>query len=325
MSEKKNRGCFKYGCIGCLSLTAVLVIGIFAIGLINMASDRQPRPEEREFSQALPLPLEAPLPPGVDAPDLPQTAAAPYRGAKPGRLKLDLSAGDFTIVPGPAGEPVRVIADFDSNSFRLEEEFEETEDSWTYKVHFGMRGGWLGALLRGGTNGSKNHVEIIVPRDVLMDIVGEISMGESEIDLGGLWLRTVDLEMGMGEHFLEFGEPLPYPMESLLIESSMGELELREIGNASPTRIQVNHSMGESVIDLEGPWRTNSEIDISFGMGQCNVWLPDSARIDLQRKRVSMGEVSGGIDSAANDALPANAPVLTVELSGSMGELDLHH
>lgn len=323
-TDSRFPGCLKYGCIGCISIVALCFGAIFLLSAIQLTADNTPEPVERRAERMLPPAPPLPtLPPQRDAPEtivLPPSEMPPVDDVRPGTLILDLRMGDFTIEPGPADQPIRVEADFDASNFELKEEFVETDDAWTYKVEFGGRGGLLGLLLRGGGNNPGNRVKIIVPRGHPLRLVGEISMGESQIDLGGLWVREVDLDMGAGDHFVEFREPLPFPMERFAMKTSMGGVEVRSLGDASPAEVRVEHGMGDLFLDLEGAWRNDSEIRADFSMGQCRIWLPDGVNVVLDRRSVSMGEAR--IDELPDPStLPAGAPTLHISASGSMGEL----
>ncbi|RMH17990.1 MAG: hypothetical protein D6696_14210 [Acidobacteria bacterium] len=321
----RAKGCFKGGCIGCLAVTGLSVGMILLVGAVQISTDwGDPTPEKRNLER--PLPEVPGAPDGQEQPPItlgPLPERPERRGdVAGGRLELDLQMGEFFIVPGPPGEPIRVQADYDSNAFELRENFEQHDDGgWIYKVRFASRGGFLGMMMRGGVQGGDNRVTITVPRGHPLDVVGTIGMGESEIDLGGLWVREVDLEVGMGDHFLEFRQPTPYPVDSFRVEGSMGNLELRGLGRASPKTVTVEHSMGEVFVDLEGDWRTDGEIAVDFGMGRCRLWLPENARIRVDRASVSMGDRR--LDLGDDAQLPAEAPTLALKLSGSMGELDV--
>ncbi len=324
-NDKKNSlaGCFKYGCFGCLALFALLVGFLLLIGVIQATTNSgDPDPVERQARHEMP---GTPVSVLTDQPDAPEIlplpeGVKPPTGAAPGRLILDLSMGDFTIQPGPPDEPLRVDADYDANSFELEEVFTQQDDgTWIYDVRFGGRGGFLGMLFRGGGESGRNKVVITIPRGYPLEIAGSIGMGESETDLGGLWLKSVSLDYSAGDHFLEFREPLQEPMEEFVLDGSMGNLEVRDLGAASPGRVKIDHGMGELLVDLQGEWRQDASIDVSFSMGECRLWLPQNAHIDIARASVGMGEKR--IDYREREDLPEGAPTLTLDLSGSMGEL----
>jgi len=323
MSANKFPGCFKYGCIGCLSLFALLVGLILLMGAIQISMDRTPNPEEVELAHELPPVPESPTYPRGDEPEIPEVLPLPEEldlaiTPASGKIILNLSMGEFIIRPGPADQPIRVEADYDSNAFELTEDFTGSDDGWSYELGFGGRGGFLGMLFR-GSNASHNRVVLTIPRGYPIEIVGEIGLGESETDLGGLSVERVDLEYRMGDHLLEFQEPTPVPMEEFRVDSSMGSFEVHDLGNASPKTIVMDHGMGELFLDLRGEWRGDATADVEFSMGECRVRLPENVRLNIERARVALGEKV--IDSGYERDLPPDAPTITLNLTGSMGEM----
>lgn len=333
MSERDGmRGCFKYGCFGCLSLIAVAFGLMFLLSAIQMTSGTEPAFEAKTTEQPLPplppgTPLPAEAPPVPGAPDggfggthveTGEVVELPQLGAPLGTIEVDFQMGEFTIRPGPADQPMRIEADYDTAQFELKEEMvPQADGSWTYKVKFGAKGGFWGLALDGGNNG-QNRVELIIPRGRPIALQGTIRMGESKTDLGGLWIKNADLKYKMGDHFLEFREPLPFPMEKLKIDGSMGGLEIRGLGQASPAVVDIKQGMGELFLDLQGDWRNDSNIRARFSMGECKIWLPEKARIDLRKASVSMGEAR---TDKMQGEIPPEWPTLTIDAAGSMGEL----
>lgn len=327
-------GCLKYGCVGCLSVMALFVGGIFLVSAIHLTSDPEdPRPEQQQVERPLPAsssPGET-RSPATDQPKIGEVLPLPELEEYPegkelpttGRVVLDLKMGDFIIRPGPADQPIRIDADYDAGSFELTEELTPDDDGgWTYEVGFSSKRGFLGLLLGGGRHDIDNRVVITIPRGHPIDLVGEIGMGELEADLGGLWVRRVDFEFGPGDHFVEFRDPLPYPMESFHTQSSMGNVEVRDLGDASPSSVEVTHSMGAVLVDLKGAWQGDAEVEVDFSMGECQVWLPEDVHIDVERASVGLGETS--LDRPRSEP-PEDAPTLALRVTGSMGEADIEY
>jgi hypothetical protein len=326
MSKSKVKGCFKYSCFGCTAIIALSVGITLLIAAIQLTSDQTPKVATTATAHELPKLADAVFP-GADQTEFPDVELEQFPTVPPemaaGTLILDLTMGDFNIRPGPAGQPIRVEADYDANSFHLTESFTSEDDgAWTYDVNFSGKGGLLGMLFRGGGN-VHNNVDIIIPRGHPIRIVGKISKGESEIDLGGLWVEEVDLEAGMGDHFIEFSEPTPFPMRSFNVESSMGSVEIRSLGEASPAEVHVEHSMGEMLLDLDGAWRNDSDVRVKFGMGECRIWVPQDVHADIDRVAVALGERR--VETRDESNLPADAPTLTINASGSMGEVRIEN
>ena len=158
-TQGKAPGCFKYGCVGCLSLLALGVGLTFLITVVHFASGpREPEPVERRAEHPLPAFAGKPQ---LDAPSfpevlpLPELDGAPAEDPPAGRVVLDLKMGDFILRSGPADQPIRIDADFDAGAFELSEKFTPSEGSgWTYEVSFGSRRGFLGMIRIDGLGGN---------------------------------------------------------------------------------------------------------------------------------------------------------------------------
>ncbi len=230
-----------------------------------------------------------------------------------GTLRLDLAMGEFFIRPGDDPE-IRVDAEFDRGRFRLVEDMAESDDGdWTYTVRIAHR-----LSLPGVGRNEGNRVEIRLPRGRPLRIVGEIKMGTSEIELGGLWIEEVDLKVGMGEHRLAVSEPTTVPMESLRLRGRMGEVVLRDLGNASPRTVDLGHRMGELTAGLAGQWRRDATIAMGCMMGECTLERPEGVAIVVERASVFMGGKS--LDLPDPSEVPPGAPTLHLDLRGMMGE-----
>lgn len=328
-------GCFKMGCIGCGVLVALMVGSTLFLGAVQLSfqgrepdiqrADREQAlpPSPVTFSEATPESLDTAAVdgatgeiPAVDAPEM-VTHLPPLdipSDVKPGVVAVDFSTGNFDIRAGEPGEPIRVEAEYDANSFVLEEKLEENDGSWNYSVKFKSR--LFGFI---GGEGGDNRVTLIIPRDQPVHLVGEIGLGESDLELGGLWLHEIDLDLGIGEHRITFDEPTLEPMERFILDSSIGELDVRRLGNASPQVVRLEGGIGENSLDLRGAWQNDATIDTEFRIGEHRLTLPDDVHVEMDATRVALGERSGRDIDRSN--VPEGAPTLKIRASGLIGEL----
>jgi len=311
---ESNGGCkrfFAIGCIGCLGVTALLiVVSALSFGIAwFQAQDMEV--SEQELTRTLPAPEveEEPEAAGevsIDLSDVPPE----------GTVQLELNQTEFEIRPGAAGEPMRVDARFDSSHYSLTEEFDEGDDEqgWTSRIAFrrSSRPGLI-ASLKELISGSRPRVVVVLPRDVPFDLDLSVLQGGGEVELGGLWLTNVDIEFDQGGGHVEFSEPLRAPAEHVRIGFSMGGGDVEGLGNASPRRLEIELSMGGGDIDLGGAWSRDAQITIDQRMGGASVRLPRGVDIrGLDRP--------GGLDSPGLDEVPR--PVLTFSVSSGFGELE---
>lgn len=328
---RSPKGCFKKGCLGCLGLLALAAVALLAIlGLAALRGRDIPLLQSEALSQDLPPllpaaapPAEAPAGGGSPPAGVSREALAgrelpsPLGSPEPVRLALSLSKGEFSLEPGPPGQPIRVEAEFDHDHFELTQHYDAEERR--YDVRFDARGGWLGMI---GVREAKNRVRVIVPRDYPFLLDARISMGQSRLEAGGLWLTEARLRLGMGDHAIAFSSPLRQALDRLEIDGSMGQLTVDGVGNASPARARFGLSMGELRLDLAGRWLADATIDISCGMGQCDVRTPDDVALAIERASVAVG-ASSTRGALENRNPPPGAPKLTINATGGMGEVNI--
>ena len=278
-----------YGCVGCLTIVGgvVLMIGVFfGSAWVGVRSEEV---EDRVLT--------------------PEMA----HGGKPGKVVLRLSAGTFSVRPGKPGEPLRVEAKYDRRTYDMQERFETQEDGWTYELEFERTGNLLMTLLKGMVGGTSSEVDIYLPPDVPLDLALWLKQGETEVELGGLWLTETEIEFTQGAFVLEIDEPLREPMERLAFQGSMGGFMASGLGNASPRRLEVDFSMGGMELDLRGPWVADSEITIRMSQGGGELRLPRNVEI--------VGLETSRTDLRTEAEVPR--PTLTFTVSSDRGELQI--
>jgi hypothetical protein len=330
MSNERKSGCFKTGCFGCLGLGAAVILVFVLLSVLQLARESRGRETvTRSTSRELPRieALERMIARGeigeggalrID----PEVLADPDVASRIGRVVLDLDLGEFEIVAGEPGSAVEVEADFEEDAFRFEEALVEGDDgAYTYTVRMRPKGGMIGLMLRGAGNNPRNRVTVRLPPDRPIDLVGTLGLGTSELNLGGLWLRRLDLDAGTGEHTIRFDRPLRSPMESFAVRKSVGELTIESLGNASPAQVDLEQGVGEIVVDLAGAWVNDCELRVSNRIGEVSIRAPDRARLEVDRASVGIGERV--IRSTSDQDLPADAPTIRLVARGQVGEISV--
>lgn len=345
-APRKSRlpGCLAVGCLALVALAVIpplLLWGLASEGFELPLGSGGPG-ERQRVEREHPLPGAAPLAAADEAgptaaagsaatsPEEAGSGAVPpaaataelvaLPGAARGRVILDVQMAELEIVPAPAGAPLRLVADYDTSRYRLEEELAEDAGEWTYRLELGGRG-WRSWWNNSGTSA---RLRLEIPRGVPVVIEGKVGMGRSEMDLGGLTLAAVDLEVGMGDHEIGFAEPTVGTMAALEIESAMGRLDVAKAGNASPRSIAIDHGMGELTLDLGGAWRNDGEVELEVGMGNSRITLPDRSEASgiVVDTDVAMGEARIRNAVATADA-PPGLPRVHIRSTGAMGNLDI--
>jgi hypothetical protein len=167
-------------------------------------------------------------------------------------------------------------------------------------------------VLKEFLGGSKPEVRVYLPVGVPYDLELDVSQGGAEVELGGLWLTTAEIDFLQGGGEVKFSETLAAPMEYLGIDFTQGGGAVEGVANASPAVLEAAFSMGGGFLDLGGTWLQDAQIDISQTMGGVGVQLPEGAVI----------RGLGRWDTAAPDGEETSLPTLRFSTSSSMGELE---
>ncbi|HPF69038.1 MAG TPA: hypothetical protein PLQ13_00085 [Candidatus Krumholzibacteria bacterium] len=302
------RGCLKFSLIGCGALILLSIAGTAGLMAFVTAGSRDAE-VRREAAAA------AAAPKAIDA------VAVDLTRTHPGRVLLDLRQGEFSVRPAEPGAGLAVHAEFDETAFALEQGFAMAPDSsWTAAVSMHRTISGFEALVR-QIRGEKlqARVTIDLPADVPIELAAAISQGGAEIELGGLWLRTVDLTLQQGGCALSCREPVREPLARMRLDGRMGGVQAERLGNLSPRILELSFGMGGADVDLDGEWRNDCDARISAKLGGVSVRAPRDLRI----------EAVGPIPKDVNVPAPRPAdpevpePVMRIEFAKSLGGIDI--
>jgi hypothetical protein len=291
MAEKKKWAL--YGCLGCLGIVVLVVLfGAITTGVAYVQVGKE-QVEQHLSTQEVPTFVAT------------ETA---------GRVFLDFTRTEFNVFPLRPGEEMRVEATYDKNSFELTESLEQVEgEGWTYRVRFASSGSNMMALLKRLLGGTSPKVRVYLPTDVPIHLDLKLSEGGGTLDLAGMWLTELDVQMDKSGFDLSVDEPLRHPAERISLQGAMGGMNISRLGNASPRRLDVGLEMGGLSLDLRGQWLTDSDISISTSMGGTAVQLPRDVTI--------IGLDSGGLRIPKETEIPL--PTLRFTTSVSNGEIEV--
>ena len=158
----KPRNWLKLGCLCVLGVGVLLAVWAASLFGTALTRARNEVVESRELSR------QVSRPPGPALEALSQPAA--------GRVVLDFTVGEFRIVAGEPGEPIAVVAEFDTRSYELQERYEIAAGStWTYSLTFNETTWFKDAGLRALLGGAFPKITVSLPPDVPLELVGSLA------------------------------------------------------------------------------------------------------------------------------------------------------
>ena len=236
-------------------------------------------------------------------------------GATAGSLTIDFQEADVTISPGPPGTQVGVEGTYAEGLYDLSDSRTDDEGRQRTTIRFRPKAPALARLIGGvGRAGARPAITVTIPAGTPFDLALRLGMGNSQIDLGGLMLSALSLDLSMGNHTVDFTQPVAAGPRRVRLNASMGSVSIVNLGNARTQAVDASASMGSLAADLGGAWPTGSAADMAFthSMGELTLRVPESVRL----------ETDGGAAPAApaGGAAGATAPVVRLRVTSSMGE-----
>jgi hypothetical protein len=259
-------------------------------------------------------------------------AGAPALAGDPAVVTLDLAGADFTVRPGRAGGQVEVSGYQDRADFKVKRRSHTREDGVTVEnVRVRPRHGFsrfMKAVFTSATfEESRPELAVSIPSGSPMDLTLNVRRGESDVDLGGLSLSGLRVEMTSGEFRLAFSQPIEGSLESLRLRASRGEFDLEGLGNARARDLTFKGSAGEFHLDFDGDWSGTPEATakIRASMGELNVKIPKDVRVAGEsRTRAFMGDSGKDSLRAMRGRRLSTGPELRLDVRISMGETNIH-
>ena len=311
----------KPGCqkllIGCIAVPCILLV-LLAICVVVFRM--MGAPEHRIEPAQLEQPVAA-----LTSGQLAAEGLTPGQGAPPAgvvSVRITLTEGFFTIKPGPPGSNIKVEGNYDAGSYDLVQKSDTSNPSApTYELTFKPKYSWLRRIFtEGGVRIDEDDMEPLViwlPAGLPMDLNAKVSVGKSEIDLAGLSLHGLNLDVSMGEHKVHMAQPNAVEMSNAVLRGRMGELRLNDLGNLRASTIDIWGRMGEMRLDT-GAITKDTKITSHFRMGSLRFMVPRSVRTKSSSS-VFLGDAGEGFQDDPN--APDSGPLLEITSQTTMGDV----
>jgi hypothetical protein len=148
-------------------------------------------------------------------------------------------------------------------------------------------------------------------------------------DLGGLPLTRFEARLGAGQLRFAFDAPNTEPMEVLKVSAGAADLELRGLANANAAELAIDGGAAAFHLDFGGVLARDVIARVNTGVAGVDVTIPaDTAARVVAKTTLGAVDASKAFTREGRDYLTAAAvagetPVLTVEATVTLGQLEL--
>jgi hypothetical protein len=214
--------------------------------------------------------------------------------SKPLEIVLEISVGRLVVEPAESADTVSIGLEFTEGKFRGRVDYNERRQRLSVRL---SKRSW-----KAGKNveeHDKADVTVRVPHGVEVFLDSRLKAGEADYRLGGLRLKAVDLTTWAGETDVEFAVPNAVPMDQLVVDTKVGEIDLRQLGNARFREAYIDGGIGELRADFSGAVEPDCRAKIDLDIGEAVLTLPQSAGVRVavggMTSFMSAKQISGGL------------------------------
>lgn len=251
-----------------------------------------------------------------------------YTDEKSVSIEIDFGVGSLFI---DAGDPNMIVAaegHFDSRVFEYEFDYRKKDDSGD--LYFDVstqRGKW------NDIDGSDNEWRFGLTNKVPIDLLINAGACEANLQLGGLSISHLDLDIGASDCEVSFDDPNQCKLERFVVDAGASSLFMDRLGNANFEELNFDGGVGSYEIDFSGEFKFDAEAFISVGLGSVDIFIPEHvgvrlladgglfSSIDFPRREFK--EIDDNYYESENwDSAVGH---IEIEVDVGMGSIDIHY
>jgi len=172
----------------------------------------------------------------------------PLNGIEELEVDLDFGIGNLEVSQSFEVDELYSI-DLEYDRLHYEPELEFRSVGSTGMLRFDLES--IGGIPFGD---NENDLVLRLAPGVTVELEMSTGVGQSFVDLTGLQVRSLRLEGGVGRTEVSFESPQDEPMSVIDLESGVGEVIVRGLGNTRVRVFRFEGGVGAAEVDFTGEW-----------------------------------------------------------------------
>jgi hypothetical protein len=138
-----------------------------------------------------------------------------------------------------------------------------------------------------------NDLTVRLTDKVPLDLDVSTGVSESHLEMGSLQVRRLRLRGGVGETEVTFDKESAEPMQTLDVESGVGELTIQGLGNTHVEHVDLKGGVGETKLDFTGELgMTRCDATVKVGVGSIKLIIPRDADVEIDAQGGFLSNIS---------------------------------
>ena len=156
-----------------------------------------------------------------------------------------------------------------------------------------------------------------------MDLVISAGAYDGTIELGGLSLRSLEVNDGASNVDLSFSEQNPIEMSILRYATGASDVKLTGLANANFSTLTFSGGAGNYTLDFSGDFQQDAVATVDAGFGNLSLIIPEEvkAKVTVESAAVNINHGSGWSQNGQNYSQKGDGPTLTIIVKMAAGNL----
>lgn len=156
-----------------------------------------------------------------------------------------------------------------------------------------------------------------------MDLVISAGAYDGTIELGGLSLKSLEVNDGASNVDLSFSEPNPIEMSILRYATGASDVKLIGLANANFSTLTFSGGAGNYTLDFSGEFQQDAVATVDSGFGNVSLIIPEdvNAKITVEGAAVNINHGSGWSQSGQEYTQKGDGHTLTIIVKMAAGNL----
>lgn len=241
-------------------------------------------------------------------------------------IQLDFSSGSIEVAPADMTELVKLDVYYTPRDVRYDVEKTTRGDKCIVFLKSDRRRGW------GKDDGTENEWTLRLSRRYPTSLEMNIGACEGKMDLGGIPLTGLTLDVGAADLEIDFSAPNPTPFEDFSVDCGASSLKFLGLANANARTMEFDVGAGSCEADLRGEIKGQLDLDVSVGVGSMDLIVSRGVALrveggdnwfsSIEFHGLDLEEIRDGVWETDDFSHAENRIVISADVA--MGSVDIY-
>jgi len=240
-------------------------------------------------------------------------------------VDIDFGAGELDIVGEDMAEVAKYDIYYSPRWVTWEKDFSVKDSSGYLKFRSEQRH-------RSSDRDVDNEWQLVLSNRYPMELIMEIGACEGDIDLGGIPLTDLSLDVGAASARIDFSKPNPQRLTEFSVDVGASSCEFTNLGNANVERMSFQCGAAKCELDFRGAFHGETELTVDVGVGSADIILPKDigVRVEGDDDWFSSLDFHGlrldrvGRDAWETEGFEQAKDRISIEVDVGMGSVDIY-